>query len=214
MAIVEVDDGTRAAVAAGAQRVASGSKYLDAHVMIHGPLVGFTYVVADLAASKAINLIDLSDTVNFKHTETGKIKLYTLDIVCEMKVMTAGAGILHVGVIVEVDATNGTAEWLAVMPIQTYLEPTDDTDRRVYHFEWLHGLDLEVAGATDTLANHLTNSNLAGNTLFQTDSALDGPAGAAASACGDGDLVMYWNETTDAITISISVTGTYVTEGT
>jgi len=214
MTVLQVDTGTRSEVAAGAQRVASGTKTLDAHVMGHGPLVGVTLVKADLAVDEAFVLIDLDDTTNFQHTEVGKIRLYSLDVIVEMKVMTAGEGILYIGVITEVDADNGTAEWILVLPIQTYLEPTDDTDRRQYHFEWPYGLDLEVDGANDTLANHLTNSKLAGNAKFQTAGEdLDSPAGGATSPCGDGDLVMNWDETTDLMTISFTVVATYLTEG-
>jgi len=212
--LVQVNDGSRTAQSNGDVRTASGNKNLDAYVQGHGETYVACLFKADLAADEAFVLIDLSDTTNFPHVETGKIRLYTLDVVIEAKTMTSGEGILYIGVITEVDADNGSTEWLWVMPVQTYLEASDDTDRRHYHFAYPWGLDLEVDGANDTLANGVSNSGDSGDTDWQTDTDLDSPAGDTNNSPGDGDLVMLWDETTDGLTVSITVTVEYATEAT
>jgi len=212
--LVHVNDGSRTAQSNGAVRTASGNKNLDAYVQGHGESFCAVLWKPDLAADEAFVLIDLSDTTNFPHTETGKIRLYTLDVVIEAQTMTSGEGILYIGVITEVDASNGSTEWLWVMPVETYLEATDDTDRRHYRFHYPWGLDLEVDGTNDTLANVVSNTGDSGDTDWQTDTDLDSPAGDTTNAPGDGDLVMLWDETADGLTVSICVTVEYTTEST
>lgn len=185
-----------------------GSPFGDAYTMGHGDHKAVTLHKAGLTVDEAFNLIDLSDTTNFPHTETGKIRLYALDILIE-KTAADSTCVLYIGMITEVDATNGTAEWLWVISAMTALDGTDSTDYRHYRFVYPDGLDLEVDSANDKMANALTNSSLS-DTTWQTDVDLDSPAGDTTSPPGDGDLVMWFDVT--AGTITITVTAAYVTE--
>jgi hypothetical protein len=158
-------------------------------------------------------LIDLSDNSNFRHVETGKIRLYTLDITVEQQTMTAGEWEIKVGVIVENDATDGTADWIIVIHAETEQNATDDSDRRHYHFDWPWGLDLQVDSSNDRLSRHVTNTQDAASVGWDNDDSLDSPVGDTTSAPGDGDLVLQLNEVTDGASISVCVTAQYATEG-
>lgn len=214
MTLIQVNDGSRVAGSHGDIRTVSGNKNFDAYVMGHGDAVGITFVKAALAASEAFSLIDLSDIANFQHTEIGKIRLYTLDVIAEVESDGVGTWIIYIGVVVEVDDTDGTAQWIAVLPLETYVNPDDDQINKHWHFEWAGGLDLEVDSANDTLANHLTNSSEAANAHWQDDANLDSPAGDTTSPSGDGDLVMLCDETADGSTLDITVIAQYATEST
>ena len=65
-----------------------------------------------VAASTAYVLVDLSDTTNFPHANTRAIVLHDLYLTGEK----ASTGIydIWVGVVTEVDATNGSVDWLQV----------------------------------------------------------------------------------------------------
>jgi len=157
---------------------------------------------AALSADEAFVLVDLSDTTNFPHTETGKVRLYRIEL--DMEMDTAGDFDIYIGVIVEVDATNGTAEWIDVFRFRVDEAPADNTSH--YHLvREYYGLDLEVDGSNDTLYNVVTNSEQAGSTNWQTDVSLDSPVGDTSSAPGDGDLVMFVDQTAGNLYIAVKV---------
>ena len=155
---------------------------------------------AALGADEAFVLVDLSDTTNFPHTEVGKVRLLRIEI--DWEADTDGTGILYIGVITEVDATNGTAIWLDAIRLHTDLDGTDSTDYRHLVREY-YGLDLEVDTANDVLYHVATNATQAGHVNWQTDVALDSPAGDATSAPGDGDLVAWLDWTAGNVYMTI-----------
>jgi len=153
-----------------------------------------------LTADEAYVLVDLSDTTNFPHTETGKIRLLRIEV--DWEADTNGTGKLYIGVISEVDATNGTAIWLDAIRMHTDEDGTDSTDKRHLVREY-YGLDLEVDTANDILYHVVTNSTQAGNVNWQTDVALDSPVGNTSSAPGEGDLVAWLDYTAGNVYFTI-----------
>jgi hypothetical protein len=171
-----------------------------------------------VAASTAYVLVDLSDTTNFPHLGTDHLYLQKLILNTEK----AGDGVydIWIGVITEVDATNGTAEWIQCFHLESVHNATDSTDRFSAEMDFStlanpDGMDLTVNAATagsETLRFVLTNSSQAGNTNWQTDTGLASPAGAAAGATGKpgaGDLVMWVEEVSGTGTIDFFITAIY-----
>ena len=181
----------------------------DGYVMGHGDTFVATLIkTTSLTADEGFVLVDLSDTTNFPHTETGKIRLYGLEI--NTTIDTDGRFILYIGVITEVDDTNGSTNWLLALILEAVDNPTDSSDRRTFHFRWPNGLDLEVSGGA--MVNLISNVGHSGDTTWQTDTDLDSPAGDTTSPPGAGDLVAYLDETTDGGGLKFSMTVEYVTE--
>lgn len=142
---------------------------------------------AALAASEAFVLIDLSDTTNFPHKHTGRIRLHGFDLHFEKD--TDATFLVKIGVVTEVDATDGSVAWLWVFRLHTDREGTDSTDWREIERRF-PGLDLEVDTVNDKLFNMLSNTNDAADATWQTDVTLDSPRGDTTVAPGVGDLVM------------------------
>jgi len=164
----------------------------------------------DLAATEAFVLVDLSDTGSFPHTETGRIRLYSLTLSIEKE--TDGQYLLKFGVITEVDATNGSAYWFYIVDDEYIGNPTDSTDRLAQKLTWDGGIDLEIDTVGEIFENIISNTEMADDVAWQTDVSLDSPKGDTQSPPGVGDLVMYLEETAGAGTISFSVLVEYITE--
>lgn len=192
----------------GLDEVMAGNAQADGYIQGHGDTKVVVLSKAALSADEGFVLIDLSDAVTFPHTETGKIRLYSIKLVTERQ--TDGAYIVYIGVITEIDATDGSTAWLLAIYLETVDNPTDSTDRRAFIFDWPNGLDLEVSAGV--LVNMLSNVGHAGDATWQTDTPLDSPAGDTTQSPGAGDLVMYVDETGGAGTISLTATVEYITE--
>lgn len=161
-----------------------------------------------VAASTAYMLVDLSDATNYHHVKTNGIHLCELQVGAEIH---SGTFDLWFGVITEVDASNGTAQWFHVVHAEKKSTLNVMASFMVGGLNQ-QGLDLTiVAGAA---VNHLSNVSLAGDTLFQNDTGLASVLGAAAGATGipgAGDIVMYVEEVSTG-TMDFSIcTGYYTT---
>ena len=167
-----------------------------------------------VAASTAYVLVDLSDTTNYPHAGTQELHLLGLDVHTEK----ASTGIydIWVGVITEVDATNGTADWIEVFHLEANGNTVDATDRFAQVVDYTlgggnhEGINCEVVSGA--LTRIVTNQQQAGHTNWQTDTGLASPVGAAAGATGKpgpGDLVVWVEEVTNGGTIDFSITAIY-----
>jgi len=185
-----------------------GSAQGDAYVMGHGDVDVVALVKLALDADKAAVLVDLSDTTNFPHSLTGKLRVYGIQVNTEVK--ADGAFILYLGVVTEVDGTDGSTKWIAALLLETVDNPTDSTGARAFSLRWPNGLDLEVSGGAPV--KFLSNAGHTDNVAWQTDTDLDSPYGDAASPPGAGDLVAYLDETGGTGTCSFSITVEYIAE--
>jgi hypothetical protein len=207
MGVMKTADGTQSQEAVNELVPVRGSRYGDQYSMGHGDTVVATLISENIAADQGFILVDLTDTANFPHTETGKIRLYSLTI--DVQTDTSGDFIIYIGTIIEVDATDGSTTWLLGLLCQWDDNPTDGTAHRQYFFNWEKGLDLEVSGGA--MVNVISNAGDAADVVWQTDVNLDSPVGAASSPSGTGDLCMFADRT--AGNLDISVTVEYITEG-
>jgi len=177
----------------------------------YGPFLAVLQAEA-VAATTAYVLVDLSDTTNFKHKFDNALILKSLALHTEKA--SDGVYDVWVGVITEVDGTNGTAEWIHCFHLEASGNPTDSTDRFAQKIEF-KDLDLKVNAATagsEYLEFVTSNINLAGNTAFQNDVGLASPAGAAGGDTGKpgaGDLVVYVEEVSGSGTIDFLISAEY-----
>jgi len=169
-----------------------------------------------VAASTAYVLVDLSDTTNFPHSGTEHLNL--LGLVLTSEKASDGVYDIWVGVITEVDATNGTAQWFQVFHLEASGNATDSTDRFAWQVDYTlgggnpEGLNLKVDSSSDSTPYLVSNISQAGNTNWQTDTGLASPAGAAAGATGkpgDGDIVVWVEEVSGTGTIDFCLTAIY-----
>lgn len=127
------------------------------------------------STTTAYMLIDLSDTTNWKHTNTGSIVLEYM--VLEVDPGTTFTGEVKLGYLKNVDATNGDFVTLFDVDMRRAADLLVETIDFGSH--GLHCSDAYHFGPTD-----------ANNVLYQTDVNLLGPDGNTSYPSGDGDLVL------------------------
>lgn len=131
-----------------------------------------TLHLASVAATTPYILVDLSDTTNYGHTNTNAVLVLGLAI---HGIATSGTFKIQVGVIVENDATDGTARFFKSAFISSGVSAE--------FIDYDEGLDLGVtSGALD---NAVTNAADANSVNWQNDVARVGPGGNANPAVGD-----------------------------
>jgi len=164
-----------------------------------------------IAASTGYVLVDLSDTTNFPHAGTTHVEVLGLKVSTEK----ASDGVYDIwfGVITEVDASNGSADWFEVFHLQASGNATDSTDRFAWQLDYTLGgsnpQGINCLVVSEALPHFITNVTQNGSTTWQTDTGLGSPAGAAAGATGRpgaGDIVMWVEEVSGTGTIDFSVT--------
>lgn len=149
-----------------------------------------------VSETTAFMLIDISDTSNWKHTETDHIIIRS--IFMNANPSTAFRGNIGVGFLTNVDATNGDYNDMIDLDI---------TQQGVEVIE-----DSEFGGGLHCQSSTHFGPITANSTLFQTDVDLVGPdGGVAAYSSGNGDLVLLI--TRNAGDVDVSVTIVYETVG-
>jgi hypothetical protein len=168
------------------------------------------------AADTAVVLVDLSDSTNFPHSSSQTNWINVLGIFGSVETASDGPYDIWLGVISEVDASNGTAEWFDVIHCESPQNATDDKGHYLFSRDYTlgggnpDGICCKItSGSMDYIA---TGQNQAGNTNWQTDVGLLSPAGAAAGATGKpgaGDIVAWVEETGGTGTCDWSLTVIY-----
>ena len=141
----------------------------------------------------AYMLIDISDTTNWKHTNTGHINLEYL--IMEVDPDTSFVGEIKVGFLEDVDGDNG--DFHTVIDID--MKRKSALLVEIINFG-THGLDCE--------SNHHFGPITANSTLFQTDINLGGPddPGTLTYPSGNGDLAMIVDgDGTNTVDVSITI---------
>lgn len=167
-----------------------------------------------VAASTGYVLVDLSDTTNYKHVGTTEIHLLGLSLGTEK----AGDGVFDVwvGVVTEVDATDGSVTWIERFDIEAVGNTTDSTDRFAWAKDYtlggrnIDGINCRVSSGA--LTHFISNQTLANSNVWQTDTGLASPVGAAAGATGKpgaGDLVVYVEEVSGTGTLDFHILALY-----
>lgn len=159
----------------------------------------------NLTATERAILVDLSDTTNWPHGDITVLEV--LRIAWAMELTTGGAWALRVGLVVEADATDGTVEWLLVVPLEAtgrasgVLELVSQAGRGGL---WM------ADDASDNPTAFVSNERDADQTWLQTDAGnLVDANGGATSSAGAGDLVVEAEEVTNGGEFAYWMTAVY-----
>ena len=146
--------------------------------------------VQNITTLTAYMLVDLSDTTNWAHVETGHIVLEYL--IVEIDPDSSFVGEVQVGFLTAVDATNGNCNQILDFDMRRKADLLVET----INFG-THGLDLRV--------DHWFGPTVTDSTLFQTDVNLEGADGNTSYPSGNGDMVMILNMSAGAVDVSITL---------
>ena len=146
--------------------------------------------VQNIVTQTAFMLIDLSDTVNWPHANTGYINIEY--IILEIDPDGSYVGEVKLGFLSNVGATNGDFHQI----IDLDMVRKADLLVEVIDFG-AHGMDLEKS--------HWFGPTTANSLLFQTDVNLLGPDGNTSYPSGDGDLVMIIERAGGAVDVSMTI---------
>lgn len=169
-----------------------------------------------VAASTGYVVVDLSDTSNFPHSNTDHLHL--LSLILSSEKASDGIFDVWVGVVYEVDGSDGSVQWLHVFHLQAVGNSTDSTDRFAQQIDFTlnganpDGINCKVNAAGTGLTFFAGNQTQADNVTWQTDVGLASPVGAAAGATGKpgaGDIVCWVEEVTNGGTLDFSLTAIY-----
>jgi len=143
----------------------------------------------DVAANTGFMLVDLSDTTNWHHNNTGHIDLLFFTLTTDPNATFSGD--IELGFLSNVSATSGTLNEIIELHMEKKPEP------QAFSFNYgAFGIALET--------EHVFGSSSA-DTLFQSDVSLQGPDGAVSYPSGDGDLVMRVGRTAQDISVSVTI---------
>ena len=148
-----------------------------------------------ITAETAFMLIDISDTTNWKHTETDHVIIRS--IVVQIDPDSTYLGEVDIGFLSSVDGTNGDFNHIIDVSVRKKSD--------------LIIQDLLFTGGFHCQSTTHFGPKIANSTLFQTDVNLAGPDGATSYPSGNGDLVMVVDR--DAGAVNVSVTIIYETVG-
>ena len=167
-------------------------------------------------ASVPVVMVDLSDSTNFPHSSLETNWINVLGVFGSVETASDGGYDIWLGVISEVDATNGTAEWFDVFHCEKPQNATDSLGHFLFSRDYTlgganpDGINCKVtSGATPYLATAQTQ---AGHVNWQTDTGLLSPVGAGASTTGmpgAGDIVAWIEEAAGSGTCDWSLTLIY-----
>ena len=146
--------------------------------------------VEDCDAETAFMLVDLSNTTDWPHGETGHIHLAGVDIFLDPD--GSFVGDIELGFLENVDATNGDLRIIHTWHF--------DKARLVMadHLSWVWS-EFQCAAAS------WFGPSVVDSLLFQTDVNLQAPDGVVDAPSGDGDLVLRVARTAGAIDIAVTV---------
>lgn len=168
-----------------------------------------------VAASTPYVLIDLSDTSTFPNPHVGGDKTQNINLLSlsiDAETHATGVFDVWVGVIYEVDATNGSAQWFHVWHMEEDTNATDSAGRFASQKDYTpgnpEGLNCLVNDAGDGLVYQASNQEQAGHVNWQTDTTLTSASGTAV-APGAGDIVVWVEEVSGTGNIDFSITALY-----
>ncbi len=144
----------------------------------------------DIDETEAFMVIDLSDTVNWPHSDTGHIDI--LWIVINVDPDTLYAGDIQLGFLSNVDASNGDFHGIAEIHLDKKTDP--------------FSLAIPIGRFGMTLeTEHWFGPTILNSILFQTDLSIQGPDNTVVYPSGNGDLIMIVNRTAGEVSVGLAV---------
>lgn len=156
------------------------------------------YSSSNLVTSTSAVLVDLSDTVNYPHRQTGAINVSSVRI--DMGKVAATTGTLKIGVVTKVDTSSGSITWFFGHSFDRDITGTHITENSNYSDVSVR--TRVVAGSCTYIVSNDKDTN---STVFQTDVNLPTTFGTD-TAPGVGDIVFkYTANGTTAADINIEL---------
>ena len=153
--------------------------------------IEFVHIDAEnISAEQAFMIVDLSDTTNWPHTNTGHIDIVFIS--GNVDPDTNYDGDLSLGFLTNVGGTDGDFNGLFELHMDKKTAPLT------------FSLPVPFGGMSLETAHHF-GPITANSTLFQTDVDLDGPDGANSYPSGAGDLVMIVGVTAGAVSVGLTI---------
>ena len=153
----------------------------------------------DIATDTAYLIVDLSDSTNYPHEETNAVQIIGWRFQGDMSGNHEWHA--HLGVVVENDATDGTAEFFACKQLEQ-LTGIFETS-----IQWAAPLDTWVEDESLLFAaTNMTNTG----TTWQNDVAISATVGTT-STIAAGDIVLFMDEIADGTTVDFSMCIEYYT---
>jgi len=144
----------------------------------------------DVAATTGFMLIDLSDTTNWPHTDTGHIDILFMILTTDPSATFSGD--IQLGFLTNVGATDGDFNEIFELHMEKKPEP------EVVEINYgAFGVALET--------DHFFGPITANDTIWQTDVNLQGPDGNTSFPSGNGDLVLLVTRTASDISVSVTI---------
>lgn len=147
-----------------------------------------TYSLSEIVASSWAVLIDLSDTVNWPHKNTGAIDLDFVSIQVDKSNVIIGS--LSVGVVTRVDGTNAD---ITIVRGLSFSNASENSLLRATNFNPFR-IKCDVVGGI--LPYFPTSTKILATTDVQSDVALDSHRGAATVFPAVGDILVRFTHTT------------------
>lgn len=144
----------------------------------------------NISSTEGFMLIDLSDTTNWPHTDTGHIDIIWITL--NINPGSSFAGDVQLGFLTNVDGTNGDFNIIKTW----HLERQAAEIAKGLDYSWSHIPLTTEMWFGPTTANDAT---------WQTDTNLQGPDGNSSYPSGNGDLVMKITLTAGAVDVGISI---------
>jgi hypothetical protein len=155
--------------------------------------------------STAAVVIDLSDTANFKHTDTGQLNISSIKL--DIDKAAASTTTVRLGAVNFVDSSTGSVTWFYAKESGLNVSNSNTVDFLSYVPNFLR-LKVNPAATTQTDGSTpylLSNDTTSGSTIYQTDVNLPSPIAAGVSAPGPGDVVMLVTNGTAAVTVNVEI---------
>lgn len=165
-----------------------------------------------LTASARYILVDLSDTSGYPHNDANGIRLYRITGNFERR---EGGWDIRFGLVLENDATNGTAQWFYLLHMENDDQATDDHAFRQVDIDFAVGDEgFQLMRIASNASQRTVSSTASGDqTWLQNDAGdMADAQGSTTKSAGAGDLVMEVEEVADTGTFDFSVTVLYSTE--
>ena len=141
-----------------------------------------SYANSSISATKYVALVDLSDTTNFPHTQTGRIDFTYWKIAIDRG--NTSVGFVRIGVISRIDGTDADIHYLFNVPFDK-----SDT-RRILSINNIGSGQMKFGIDGGVLQDGITNSADTSLAAVNTGVTLDSPRGTSTVTPAVGDIIL------------------------
>ena len=169
-----------------------------------GHALAIVHYQAALTVTTPVQLIDLSDDTNYKHSGTEHIHLFGVHL--SAFITGTGNWTLNLGTILESDASNGTAEWFFGITFSQILYLNADRD---YSLGGTNHAGLFLAVIDGATPRILSNASQVGHVNWDNNGGIVSTLGASSGNPAPGDIVMLATENSGTGMCSVDITLQY-----